>query len=103
MTATSSDPESTSSAPERLWRWALLTLALALPALYLLVRPGFFVSDDGRFHVYRVAALARAWLAGVLHPRLFPEFGFGYGQAVLNFYAPLSYWPGALLSVSQWF
>ena len=84
---------------QKLRGWLLLTLALALPALYLLARPGFFVSDDGRFHVYRVAALARAWLAGVLHPRLFPEFGFGYGQAVLNFYAPLSYWPGALLSV----
>ena len=80
-------------------RGPLLALALALPALFLLARPGFFVSDDGRFHVYRIAALARAWLAGVLHPRLFPEFGFGYGQAVLNFYAPLSYWPGALLSV----
>ena len=73
-------------------------LLLILPALYPLFRPGFFVSDDGRFHVYRVAALARAWRAGVLHPRLFPEFGFGYGQEVLNFYAPLSYWPGAFLS-----
>ena len=80
-------------------RAPLLTLALALPALFLLFQPGFFVSDDGRFHVYRIAALARAWLAGVLHPRLFPEFGFGYGQEALNFYAPLSYWPGALLSV----
>ncbi|MGQ9767141.1 MAG: 6-pyruvoyl-tetrahydropterin synthase-related protein, partial [Anaerolineae bacterium] len=26
----------------------------------------------------------------------FPQFGFGYGQAGLNFYAPLSYWPGTL-------
>lgn len=77
---------------------AILALAAALPALYILLRPGFFLSDDGRFHVYRMAALARAWSAGVLHPRLFPEFGFGYGQEVLNFYAPLSYWPGALLA-----
>jgi len=83
------------------WRWraAFMTLILTLPALYILFRPGFFVSDDGRFHVYRVAALARAWLAGALHPRLFPEFGFGYGQAVLNFYSPLSYWPGSLLAI----
>ncbi len=81
------------------WRGAFIALVLTLPALHILSRPGFFVSDDGRFHVYRVAALARAWQAGVLHPRLFPEFGFGYGQAVLNFYAPLSYWPGALLAV----
>jgi hypothetical protein len=85
----------------RLGRWAapLLALILTLPALWPLVRHGFFVSDDGRFHIYRVAALADAWRAGVLHPRLFPQFGFGYGQAVLNFYAPLTYWPGALLAI----
>jgi len=77
-----------------------VALLLALPALWPLVRPGFFVSDDGLFHVYRVAALADAWRHGVLYPRLFPEFGFGYGQAVLNFYAPLSYAPAALLALA---
>jgi len=73
-------------------------LLLTLPALWPLLRQGFFVSDDGLFHVYRVAALADAWSHGVLYPRLFPDFGFGYGQAVLNFYAPLTYVPGALLA-----
>ncbi len=76
-----------------------LALLLTLPALWPLLRPGFFVSDDGRFHVYRIAALAEAWRHGVIFPRLFPEFGFGYGQAVLNFYAPLSYYPAALLAL----
>ena len=71
-----------------------VVLLLTLPALLPLLRAGFFVSDDGLFHVYRTAALARAWQDGVLWPRLFPEFGFGYGQAVLNFYAPLSYYGG---------
>jgi hypothetical protein len=73
-------------------------LLLALPATWPLWRTGFFVSDDGRFHVYRIAALADAWQQGVLYPRLFPEFGFGYGQAVLNYYAPGAYVPGAALS-----
>ena len=82
------------------WGGQLIVLLLALPALWPLVRPGFFVSDDGLFHVYRVAALADAWRHGVLYPRLFPEFGFGYGQAVLNFYAPLSYAPAALLALA---
>jgi hypothetical protein len=77
---------------------AIATVLLTLPALWVLARPGFFVSHDGRFHVYRIAALAAAWNDGVLVPRLFPDFGFGYGQAVLNFYAPLSYFPGALLA-----
>ena len=68
----------------------LLALLLTLPALLPLLRAGFFASDDGLFHVYRMAALAEAWQQGVLWPRIFPDFGFGYGQAVLNFYAPLS-------------
>ena len=63
----------------------VLVLLLTLPALWPLLRQGFFVSDDGLFHVYRVAALADAWSHGVLYPRLFPDFGFGYGQAVLKF------------------
>ena len=76
-----------------------MPLLLTLPALAPLLRAGFYVSDDGLFHVYRIAALADAWQHGVLYPRLFPDFGFGYGQAVFNFYAPLSYAPGALLAV----
>lgn len=78
---------------------AFLLALICLPALVPLLRGGFFASDDGLFHVYRAAALADAWQQGVLHPRLFPDFGFGYGQAVLNFYAPLAYWPPALLSL----
>jgi hypothetical protein len=81
------------------WWVAGVVVLLSLPALWPLTRPDFFVSDDGLFHVYRAAALADAWRQGVLYPRLFPQFGFGYGQAVLNFYAPLAYWPAALLSV----
>jgi uncharacterized membrane protein len=69
-------------------------VVLTLPALVPLARIGFFESDDGLFHVYRLAALDRAVRAGVLYPRWFPEFAFGYGQPVLNFYGPLSYYWG---------
>jgi hypothetical protein len=81
-----------------LWPW-LTVILIVLPALGPLTAADFFVSDDGRFHVYRLAALATAWRQGVLWPRLFPDFGFGYGQAVLHFYSPAGYWPGALLAV----
>ena len=95
-------PHPTLSLPNRLssvvCRPSVLVVLLTLPALWPLLRQGFFVSDDGLFHVYRIAALADAWSHGVLYPRLFPDFGFGYGQAVLNFYAPLTYVPGALLA-----
>jgi hypothetical protein len=71
--------------------WVVL---LTLPALVPLVRAGFFDSHDGLFHVYRLQALDRAVRAGVLYPRWFPEFAFGYGHPVLNFYGPLSYYWG---------
>ena len=67
---------------------------LTLPALIPLARPAFFASDDGIFHVYRLAALDRAVRAGVLYPRWFPDLAFGYGHPVLNFYGPLSYYWG---------
>jgi hypothetical protein len=67
---------------------------LVLPALLPLLRPGFFESHDGLFHVHRLAALDRAVRAGVVYPRWFPEFAFGYGHPVLNFYGPLSYYWG---------
>lgn len=34
---------------------------------------------------------------GVLYPRWFPDFAFGYGYPVLNFYAPVFYYGPALL------
>ncbi len=67
---------------------------LTLPALVPLARGGLFDSHDGLFHAYRLAALHDAVRAGVLYPRWFPSFAFGYGQPVLNFYGPLAYYWG---------
>ncbi len=33
-------------------------------------------------------------------PRIFPNFAFGYGYPVLNYYAPLSYYPAALMHLA---
>jgi hypothetical protein len=71
--------------------WVML---LILPALVPLASAGFFESHDGLFHVYRLAALDQAVRNGVLYPRWFPEFAFGYGHPVFNFYGPLSYYWG---------
>ncbi len=70
----------------------LLSLLVALPATFPLFRPGFFTSHDGLFHLYRLAALDQAVHAGEFYPRWFPNFAFGYGYPVLNFYSPLSYY-----------
>jgi hypothetical protein len=68
--------------------WVLL---LALPAVLPLFQSGYLDSHDGLFHLYRLAALDEAFKAGVFYPRWFPDFAFGYGHAVLNYYGPLTY------------
>jgi hypothetical protein len=89
--------------------WVLL---LTLPAVAPLFQRGYLDSHDGLFHLYRLAALDGAFRAGVFYPRLFGEFAFGYGHAVLNYYSPLSYYvaqlfhllgPGYILSIKLTF
>lgn len=54
---------------------------------------------DGPNHFYRVAVLLRHLAAGDLYPRWFSDLHFGFGAPVLNFYAPLSYYVTAGLTV----
>ncbi len=89
--------------------WVLL---LCVPAVAPLFQGGFLDSHDGLFHLYRLAAVDRAFKAGVFYPRWFPDFAFGYGQPVLNYYSPLTYFaaqgihmlgPGYILSMKLTF
>jgi hypothetical protein len=72
--------------------WLLLLSLLTLPVLSWLLQPGFWASGDGLHHLYRVDELARYVRQGVLFPRWFGEFSFGYGAPVFIFYNPLSYY-----------
>ena len=58
------------------------------------------ITHDGLIHMYRIRALADALRAGVLYPRWFPDYSFGYGYPVLNYYPPLVYYPSALLNLA---
>mgnify|MGYP001465255477 CR=1 FL=1 len=84
------------------WRavaFALLTALLTLPAMWpLLSQGGYWESHDGAFHLYRLLSLRDAWAQGIWYPRLFPDFAFGYGYAVLNFYGPPTYYVALALS-----
>jgi hypothetical protein len=57
-------------------------------------------TPDGLFHLHRSRALAEALRQGVLYPRWFPDFAFGYGYPVLNYYAPAYYYGPALLHLA---
>jgi hypothetical protein len=72
-------------------RFALIAL-VCLPAVWPLFTAPFFASDDGLFHLYRLAALDDAIRQGIWYPRIFPSFAFGYGQAILSYYGPLVYY-----------
>ena len=54
-------------------------------------------TPDGLFHFQRTRALTEALQAHVFYPRLFPDFAFDYGHPILHYYAPLSYYPAAVL------
>ncbi len=71
---------------------ATLVFLIAVAASCPLVLHRWLVTDDGLFHLYRLASLGKHWRSGYLYPRWFADFAFGYGHPVLNYYAPLAYY-----------
>ena len=49
-------------------------------------------SFDGLLHLYRLIELDHLISEGVLFPRWAPDFVYGFGYPIFNFYAPLSYY-----------
>lgn len=83
------------------WRRCLLYLLVSVgsaTALFWATAP-WPDTPDGLFHLHRVRGLAEALQAGVFYPRWFPDFAFGYGYPVLNYYAPAFYYAPAVLTL----
>ena len=79
--------------------YVLLAL-MALPAMLpLLLNAGLPNTADGVLHLYRTFELDRAWREGVFYPRIAPDFAYGYGYPIFNYYAPLFYFMGQALHV----
>lgn len=57
------------------------------------------METDAELHVFRLAELARVVAGGELYPRWAPNFYFGYGYPIFNYYAPLSYYLGLPLAL----
>jgi len=82
-------------------RWLGGALALIAPAVVIFwLTAAWPDTPDGLFHLHRVRALADALRMGVFYPRWFPDFAFGYGYPVLNFYAPAFYYPPTVLHLA---
>ena len=56
---------------------------------------------DAELHVYRTAELGFSLAAGNLYPRWAPDFYYGLGYPIFDYYAPLTYYLGHLLTLGH--
>jgi hypothetical protein len=73
----------------------LILLALSIPAVLFLLTPGFYEPHD-LHHFADIYQMVRALQSGQIPPRLGPDFIFGYGYPLFNFYYLLPFYLGAL-------
>ena len=68
-------------------------LAVALVAAWpFLARPSLPQFTDAEMHVYRAGEILFSLRQGVLWPRWAPDFYYGYGYPIFNYYASLTYY-----------
>lgn len=78
----------------------LVVFVIALVALWpFLSRAALPQETDAELHVFRLAELARLLRGGEWYPRWAPNFYYGYGYPIFNYYAPLSYYVGVLVEL----
>ncbi len=76
----------------------ILLLVLSVWAIKPFFIPGFFPMHDDT-QVVRVSQMAQALTDGQFPVRWVKDLGYGYGYPLFNFYAPLPYYVGGLLSI----
>ncbi|KKR00343.1 MAG: hypothetical protein UT24_C0013G0009 [Candidatus Woesebacteria bacterium GW2011_GWB1_39_12] len=73
----------------------LLLVFLSLPSMVYLLIPGFYEPHD-LHHFADIYEMYRAFSSGQIPPRLGPDFIFGYGYPLFNFYYVLPFYLGSL-------
>src|SRR3989344_8335588 len=73
----------------------LILVAIPLPASWWLLTLGFYEPHD-LHHIADIYEMIRAINSGQLPPRLGPDYIFGYGYPLFNFYYVLPFYLGAL-------
>ncbi len=68
-----------------------ILIVVVIAALPFLTRPGLPRGTDLELHVFRAAEYGDILRDGVLYPRWAPDFYYGYGYPIFNYYAPLTY------------
>ncbi|QQG41079.1 MAG: hypothetical protein HYV37_02015 [Candidatus Levyibacteriota bacterium] len=75
-----------------------IILAISFWAVRSLFAPGFFpIHDDTQ--VARVFEMGKVLQTGVFPARWVPDLGYGYGYPIFNYYAPLAYYVGGIITL----
>src|SRR3989338_11381472 len=80
----------------RTYLFQILLLVFSVPAIYYLIKPGFYEPHD-LHHLADIYQMSRAIASGQIPPRLGPDFTFGYGYPLFNFYYLLPFYLGAFI------
>jgi len=83
-------------APADLVAASVLLLIASLVLIPPLWSPGIVNPVDFLMSVHRIMELDTAWAQGIYYPRLGPDFNFGYGAPLFQFYPPLASYLGLL-------
>lgn len=74
-----------------------LVIGIAFLAIWpFLSRASLPTGTDAELHIFRLHELSLLLQGGEYYPRWAPNFYHGYGYPIFNYYAPLSYYVGAL-------
>lgn len=75
-----------------------LLLLMSIPAWFPLLSPAYFLqAHDAPHSLFYVVEFSQTLRDGYLWPRWSPDFAFGYGYPLFNFYAPLAIYAAAVL------
>lgn len=74
-------------------RWILIIIGLSIVVLVPLLLPGFILTHDMYFPLFRLYGIEQCFQEGQIPPRWVSSFALGYGYPFYNFYAPLAYFP----------
>lgn len=76
----------------------LLVILVSIPAFFYFLRPGYFPLHDDT-QVQRVYEMGKSLSDGMFPVRWVKDLGYGYGYPIFNFYGPLAYYFGGIVSI----
>ena len=76
--------------------WYILIIIFTIPAVWNLLRPGFFPMQDD-LQAFRVQQMDKCFDDGQIPCRWVPDAGYGYGYPQFNYYPPFPYYVGAVI------